>query len=222
MLDTLMSFLAPHRCCGCGELPTLLCNNCKYYITSEPYVACVSCGNILAGSSGICKDCKVPYQRAWCVAERREQLQRLIGNYKFTNAHAAYKPLTDLIHDRLPELPPNVTVVPIPTVSSHIRQRGYDHMLLIAKRLGKLRNIPVDTNLQRITNTKQRDASARQRKEQAKVAFQCRASLDADRIYLLIDDVITTGVTVKYATQALLDAGASTVWVATISRQPLD
>jgi predicted amidophosphoribosyltransferase len=40
--------------------------------------------------------------------------------------------------------------------------------------------------------------------------------------YPLIDDVVTTGATVKYATQKLLDARASAAWIATITRRPLD
>jgi len=68
----------------------------------------------------------------------------------------------------------------------------------------------------------QRGAGRRTRTEQAKKAFQCATSLDPKAIYILVDDVITTGATVKYAAKTLLDAGASTVWVASISRQPLD
>jgi ComF family protein len=156
------------------------------------------------------------------VADRRDHLQRLIGNYKFTNARAAHRPLAELLDTNLPELPENTVIVPVPTVSSHIRERGYDHMLLIARRLSRLRRLPISTRLQRATSTKQRAAGRRQRTEQAKVAFICRDQLDPDLTYLLIDDVITTGATVKYAAQALLNAGAVNVWVASISRQPLD
>jgi ComF family protein len=172
--------------------------------------------------SGLCANCHLPYERGWCVAPRRDQLQRLINSFKFTNARAAYRPLADLLHDHLPELPSNVRIIPVPTVSAHIRQRGYDHMLLIARRLGRQRRLRVDTSLQRATSTMQRGAGKRQRTQQAKVAFTCSRPLDPDAIYLLIDDVVTTGATVKYAAQTLRDAGATTIWVASISRQPLD
>jgi competence protein ComFC len=95
-------------------------------------------------------------------------------------------------------------------------------MLLIAKRFARLRNLPVGMLLQRQTSTKQRDASARRRIEQAKVAFYSSKVLDTSSVYLVLDDVITTGATVKYASKVLLDAGAKEVWVASISRQPLD
>lgn len=222
MIDALLSYVAPHHCSGCDISGTLLCDNCKYDIISEPFLQCAACGKNTAGRNGLCSQCRVPYARAWCVSARRDQLQRLIGNFKFTNAKSAAAPLAELLHKHLPELPADTIIVPVPTANSHIRQRGYDHMLLVARRLGKLRQLPVDTSLIRVTDTKQRSASARQRDVNAKSAFACPSILDANAHYLLIDDVITTGATVKYATLALQDAGAKTVWVASISRQPLD
>ncbi len=222
MLDTLLSFVAPHHCCGCGKSGALLCDNCKYDITSEPFSLCVACGAGLSGVNGLCSRCRPPYQRAWCVAPRQDYLQRLIGNFKFTNTKAAYLPLTGLLDDTLPQLPATTKIVPVPTISAHIRQRGYDHTLLIAKRLGRLRRLPVDLSLRRATSAVQHGSGARQRTKQAKQAFVCTNTLDPDAIYLLVDDVVTTGATVKYAAKTLRDAGARQVWVATISRQPLD
>ncbi len=222
MIDSLLTFIAPHPCSGCGISGTLLCDNCKYDISSEPYSACVACGKGLAGIHGICGQCTVPYQRAWCVADRRDGLERLIDNYKFRNVKAAHKPLADLLEAHLPILPEGTVIVPVPTVSSHIRQRGYDHMLLIAKQLGRQRRLPVRSHLERATTTKQRSASRSLRITQAKAAFQARGSLDPELIYLLLDDVVTTGATMKYAAKTLQAAGAQNIWVAAISRQPLD
>lgn len=95
-------------------------------------------------------------------------------------------------------------------------------MLLIAQRFGRLRRLPLDTSLRRITNTKQRSASAKQRAINAKAAFAYQGMADPEAIYLLVDDVITTGATVRYAAKTLLDAGATEVWVASISHQPQD
>lgn len=222
MIDTLLSYIAPHHCSGCGESGTLLCHNCKYDIISEPYSACIACSTAIAGKQGLCKKCVVPYERAWCVAPRHDVLQRLIDDYKFANVKAASVPLASLLHEQLPELPVNVNVVPVPTISSHIRQRGYDHTLLVARRFAKQRHLTISTPLQRATSTMQRGANKRDRTKQAQSAFMCSESLDPKAIYLLLDDVVTTGATVKFATKTLIDAGAQTVWVVSISRQPLD
>lgn len=222
MLDTFLSIVAPHHCSGCGEIGTLLCHNCKYDIISEPYSACVACGTTITSKQGLCKKCRVPYEKAWCIAPRHDTIQRLIDGYKFSYQRTAYRSLAGLLHSGLPELPSGVVVVPIPTASSHIRQRGYDHTLLVARSFAKQRRLKLARPLTRVTDTMQRGANARQRTAQAKAAFMCHEPLDPEGVYLLVDDVVTTGATVKYAAKTLIDAGAGAVWVASISRQPLD
>jgi len=221
MLDTTLSFIAPHYCCGCDKIGGLLCDNCKYNIKSEPKMVCIVCGRP-AGRTWLCNTCRLPYERVWVVGERDGTLQRLIGLYKFERARSAYKALGDLLLETLPELPADTVIVPVPTTPGRIRERGYDHMLLIAKYIAKARDLRCEQLVYRKTNTKQRQATARQRATQAKQAFAVRDGVNEGTPYLLIDDVVTTGATIKYASYALRDAGAKHVWVAVIARQTLD
>lgn len=221
MIDRILSYIAPHLCCGCGKTGTILCDNCKYDIVIDKSLRCISCGVPLL-SLGVCNRCVVPYARAWCVGERSGVLQRVIGGFKFQNVYAAYKPLADLLLDTLDELPAETVVVPVPTTAGHIRERGYDHTALLARRVAKIRQLTSRSVLCRVTTTKQRDASRAQRIAQAKKAFAVRGYIDTTVPYLLIDDVVTTGATIHYAAKALRDAGAREVWVAVIARQPLD
>lgn len=217
-----MSFIAPHYCSGCGRIGSPLCDNCKYDIIDELKSVCLLCHKP-CGEAGVCNTCKVTCERAWCVGERAGILQRLVGLYKFERMRSAHKALGNLLIDKLPELPGDTIIVPVPTVASHIRERGYDHLALIAKYVakhgGRLAYRPV---LYRQTHTKQRQATAKQRELQAKSAFGVREALDSEPTYLLIDDVVTTGSTIKYAAKALRSAGAKHIWVAVIARQTLD
>jgi ComF family protein len=164
----------------------------------------------------------VTYDRAWCVGERSGVLQRLIGDFKFQNMYAAHHPLADLLNEKIDQLPDNTVVVPIPTVASHVRERGYDHTLLIAKQVARSRKLRVRRLLRRATTTKQREAGRTQRIAQAKAAFIVSGAIDSSVPYLLIDDIVTTGATVYYAAESLRRAGATQIWVAVIARQPLD
>jgi len=163
----------------------------------------------------------MPYEKVWVVSERDGPLQRLIGLYKFERARSAHKQLGDLLLDILPELPTSTVVVPVPTTPSRTRERGYDHMLLIAKYVARARGLKCQQLVCRQTNTKQRQSTAKKRDLQAKTAFAVRDKVDGDVPYLLVDDVITTGATIKYAAKALVDAGAKHVWVAVVARQAL-
>lgn len=49
-----------------------------------------------------------------------------------------------------------------------------------------------------------------------------RDKVNADTPYLIVDDVMTTGATIKYASRTLRDAGAKHIWVAIIARQTLN
>lgn len=218
MIDALLSYIAPHYCYGCHKIGTILCDNCKYDIISEPYGRCIVCERPCLPEN-LCSRCRPPYQRAWCVGERTDELERLITDFKFQRVKAAHKTLAELVHQTLPELPSQTIIVPVPTVNSHIRRRGYDHTRLIARHLARLRGLEQRSLLERVTNTAQLGTSRQTRLKQARRAFRATQTLDSDVPYLLLDDVMTTGATIKYAAKALRAAGATTIWVATVSRQ---
>jgi ComF family protein len=156
------------------------------------------------------------------VGERDGVLQRLIGLYKFERAKEAYKQLGELLLAALPDLPTDTVIVPIPTAPARIRERGYDHMLLIAKYVARKRGLKCQQIMGRKTNTKQRQANAKERQKQAEDAFYLKGDINTQIPYLIVDDVMTTGATMRCASQLLKDAGARHVWVAVIARQTLD
>ena len=75
--------------------------------------------------------------------------------------------------------------------------------------------------MSRKTTTTQLGANRKERITQAKEAFRSRA-IPEQTVYLLIDDIATTGATLQYAAKSLQEAGAQTIWVAALARQPLD
>ena len=216
----LSNLIAPHYCCSCGEIGSLLCENCKYDISLEPYAQCLQCRAPSSVATGLCGGCITPYSRAWCIGEKQGALEKLIDAHKFERAKDAYLTFADLLHDTLPILPEDIRIVPVPTIPVHIRRRGYDHTALFAKAFASKRHLTVATPLLRLTRDTQRGATKAERHKQAARAFASE-HLDGG-IYLLLDDVYTTGATVEYAAKALRDAGADDVWVAVIARQPLE
>lgn len=221
MLDDMLAIFAPHYCSGCGKQGGLLCGNCKYDIINDMQDGCVVC-RAPAPDTGICQKCRTTYDRAWLVGPREGALQRLIGLYKFERARAGYKALADLLDATIPQLPTNAVIVAVPTLPSHIRQRGYDHMHLIARRFAKRRGLSLVRPLSRVNATVQRHATAKVRRQQAEHAFGVQLNINGDVPYVLIDDVMTTGATIEFAAAALRQAGARQVWVVVIARQTLD
>jgi ComF family protein len=223
MIDELLQIVAPHHCYGCLKTGSVLCTDCKYNIVSEPFSGCIVCQKP-TGASGVCSGCKTSFGRAWCVTARVDTIEQLLNGYKFEREKSSYKILADILNEHLPDLShQDIVVVPIPTVSQHVRRRGYDHTRLIAQRFARLRNKKITTRLLRRKNAAtQLGASRKNRIAQAKIAFTVEGGVSREKIYLLIDDIATTGSTLEYAARALKEAGALHVWVAVIARQPLD
>lgn len=217
---SLIDLIIPHYCCSCGTIGSILCEYCKYDTIYEKYDRCVVCLGLARPGSNLCSTCKVPFSRAWCTGERSGPLLGLINAYKFDRVRAACAILVDLIDETLPDLPRDVTVVPVPTIARHIRQRGYGHIEKIARRVATRRGYRYQEVLRRKTNSVQHGASRRDREQQAAQAFEITRVTPG--VYMLIDDVYTTGATLKYAAKALLEAGATEVWVVVLSRQPLE
>ena len=219
MKKSLFDLIAPHYCCSCGEIGRILCDYCKNDIVAEPYSACIACGN-LATNLGICKDCETVFSRAWCVGERTDALKDLINLYKFERARAAYTVITEMLDEVVAQLPDETIVTSVPTIAAHVRQRGFDHAQLIAREFARRRKIPYQPTVRRASNLVQHGATRAKRQKQAARAFTCEPVRSG--VYLLVDDIFTTGATANYASQALLDAGATEVWLAIGARQPFD
>ena len=219
MIDRLLSLIAPHYCCGCGEVGVKLCDCCKNDILEDTPSICIFCRKLVKNAN-LCSNHQLPYSAGYLVGFRDGPLLKLIDDYKFNRAKESAKVIAELIISRLPAIYGDIVIVPIPTTPHNVRVRGYDHMLLIARYLSRQSGWSVEPVLTRQNNITQHYAkSAAQRKEQAKSFFRVKRELSTDKIYLLIDDILTTGSTVQAAARCLREAGADNVIVAVAAIQ---
>lgn len=220
MLDALFSTVAPHPCCSCVALGSLLCHRCEDNIVNDFFMTCLHCAAPTPG--GVCAHHRLPYLAAWHMGARDGVLRTLIDEYKFRYRREAAGILANIMHRSAPALPDNAIIVPIPTHRTHVRERGFDHALLLAKKFARRRRMPVQQLLRRETSTVQRASTKKVRLQQARHAFSVKGVLDSAPTYVLLDDVVTTGATVNAAARELRQAGAKHVWVFAMCRQPLD
>lgn len=109
-------------------------------------------------------------------------------------------------------LPDDVTVVPVPCSNESFARRGWNHMDLVAKFLKK----PVLNLIMRSdNNVQQKKLSKEERAANAAREFVLNKSLaektDKNIHLYIIDDVLTTGSTVKACIKLLKDAGFTEV-----------
>lgn len=109
--------------------------------------------------------------------------------------------------------------VPIPLSSARGRERGYNQSAILARAIGRRLSMPVRHSLRRVRDTQAQhtlDAPARRRNMED--AFAVKGHVIGS--IMLVDDVITSGETVRAAARALLDAGAHRVVAVALGRTP--
>ena len=193
------NLLAPHSCRGCGKIGAPICNCCKNYIITHHQKTSL---------------------HIFAIGMRQGIIKQAIYDLKYSSTRALAKPLAEILEQILPQINGPVSVIPLPTISRHIRRRGLDHTKLIAKNLARLRpNWKVENLIVRNQNTVQVGSSRKKRLTQANQAYIIKpnAKFDPSTTYLLFDDVWTTGASIKAAKKKLREVGAKKIKVAVLA-----
>ena len=110
-------------------------------------------------------------------------------------------------------------IIPIPLSKSRRRKRGYNQAELLAKEIGRIMDIPVDTGslIRRKNTVPQKIMDARGRRKNLQHAFVWKGQRLRGGNVLLIDDIYTTGSTIDAAAKTVKLAGAEKVYFLTVS-----
>lgn len=111
-------------------------------------------------------------------------------------------------------------IVPVPMHEARLRQRGFNQSVELARGLAKRhRTALVCSALSRSKNTPpQAGLSRKDRQSNLQGAFRASGRRMAGKNVLLVDDVYTTGATVKACVSAIRKAGADGVSVLVLAR----
>ena len=150
-------------------------------------------------------------------------MRQAIHQLKYGNLKALATPLAQLLNDYLLTSPvPGEVLVPVPLHHKRLRERGYNQSHLLAKKLGRLADLPVaDDGLtrRRATPPQARTQNVAERRNNVASAFACDDQRLRGKPVLLIDDVVTTGATLNACAAALKATGATSVWALTLARE---
>jgi ComF family protein len=230
----LLDLLFPPLCHLCknfipeaGEL--FICATCLREISFLVSPLCSSCGTPFATEDGrdhICGPCLKLAPPYVCRSATRYSgpIQDLIHSFKYSHRVHLDRPLGLLLAQQLApfraELEPEL-IVPVPLHRKRLRQRGYNQSQLLAEVLGKAWRLPVEVgNLRRVRWTEpQTNLDAVERRSNVVGAFEVnRAQRLAEKRVLLVDDVFTTGSTIRACAEALREAGVTEVLAVTVAR----
>jgi len=244
-MDALGCALLPASCALCGSLlPHLssvpICDVCWTEFPVQSGDLCARCGDPLdvesnRSSSGLCRACRLappPFVRAVAYGPYQDRMRAAIHVLKYGRLHGAARRLGRMLAHAIAQLadeaPGEMLVVPVPLHRSKYAERGFNQARsLAAAALEVLRKTHPEWRLKLASKTlmrlrateSQAGLNPRQRRLNVRGAFVVS---DPEAVslkhVLVIDDIFTTGSTARAAAQALLQAGAASVRVATLAR----
>lgn len=227
------SFLPP-RCIKCGEVLSGddgLCAKCFNEINfiSEPY--CKKCGHPFErapdGKTRLCGNClkkkRTPFRLSRSAVHYDEASKNLILAFKFMdrtdNAKTLARWLMMAGRDIWKEGAD--VIIPVPLHYTRLLKRRYNQCGLLAAELHKLIGVNVDYNalVKHKSTRPQVEFSGHERIKNVRGVFSVK---HPDKIkgkhVVLIDDVMTTGSTLRECALALKAAGAKSVDTLTVAR----
>jgi predicted amidophosphoribosyltransferase len=232
-LQRALSLVYPDRCLVC-ETPVErsggLCAACWRETPFLTGLVCDACGVPLPGEepgAAVCDDCLAlprPWSRGRAALEYSGAGRRIVLSIKHADrldlVPAAARWMTRAGY---PVLAPGTLLVPVPVHWTRLLRRRYNQAAELSRALAHqtgLDHCP-DALIRTVRTAPQEGMTVEQRFAHLGAALAVhpkRAGLLKRRSVCLIDDVMTSGATLSYAAEALLEAGATQVCVLVLAR----
>lgn len=225
-LSALLNLLFPSKCPLCGNksdehLYNPFCARCWKGVERYSGHACNICGiPTVSAITTVCELClKTPpeFSKVLYYGIYNGVLKEAIHLLKFNKIKRLAIPL-GLILSELP-IPKAEGIVPVPLHPKRLHQRGFNQTAAISCFLSSKLKIPLMLHTLRKTKDTppQTNVTGKERFKNIKDAFDASEEIKGLDL-LLIDDVITTGATVRECAKALIKAGAKSVTVIALAR----
>ena len=217
--------VAGRRCQYCGAVLTgpddfPLCPGCRELLAPRVGGYCPDCGICYADPSApvysclVCRRSRPPWSALAFHGTYSGALRDLVHGHKFNHDHGLGRLLAHLVRqawDRHGLERPDC-IVPVPMTPLKVHSRGFNQSVELARMLGKLVGLPPLASGLRKTRDIMPQSSLGRAERQRNVVGAFAACADmSGRHALLVDDVMTTGATLRACAEACLAAGARRV-----------
>lgn len=214
------------RCQGCGAPVATgwLCPACLGRMPVQEGSYCPRCGEVRSGAAGpplVCGACRLdppPWEAVAFWGPYRGQVRQMLKRFKFQGDLGMTAVLGWMLAEavRRRGLAADV-VVPVPMRPAALAARGFNQSMELARALAGRMGWPVRHLLVKTRDTQQQARLSRAQRL-VNVAGAFEAQPVAGLRVALVDDIMTTGATARACAEALMAAGAQTVWCAVVAR----
>lgn len=230
--NIILDVLFPRTCVNCGKQGNYICNKCDLFL-SESLLICSICGNS-SPSGETHLNCLNKYSLNGLISiwDYEGLIKKLIYQVKYDGT-------TDIINEFMQKIlflmlkdknrffaflsflnQENVCITYVPMYIKRAKRRGFNQSAIIAQELGKYFNCPRIKLLNKITDTKkQTGLDKEERLQNVKESFGEARPLPKGRTsVLLVDDIFTTGATMKECCKILKQSGIKNIWGFTLAK----
>ena len=221
-LKQLRRSLMPGSCllCGSNSRDSLLCRPCTSDLPPLPVQRCPQCGEQTTHGErcGACLKDSPAFEKASAIFRYEFPVDRIIHAYKYGHQLAVAEWAAELIAQQINRDEYNL-LVPMPLHAARLRERGFNQSQEIARRIASKKNLPLDSHslIRNRPTAPQAELPMKERSRNVRGAFECTSDLSG-RSVLLIDDVMTTGATLREAARVIKLHGATRIDVAVVAR----
>ncbi|MCH5251850.1 MAG: ComF family protein [Lachnospiraceae bacterium] len=224
-----LDLLFPEKCPFCDEILNRkeegVCGVCRKNLPVVTEPSCKRCGKPISSvEEEYCTDCRgkdSPLSQGTALWIYTEQVKKAMADFKYEGCYTEGTFYArELYHYRGAKIlnwDPDL-IIPVPLYWRKRWFRGFNQAACIASELGRLLNIPVlEGALVRSRHTKpQKGLDDKQRRNNLKGAIQVNEKYEDEicrsRRVLLVDDIYTTGSTMRECASVLRKKGVKNVY----------
>ena len=239
LLSKLSALIIPHSCPLCSRMVDREGAICSACLSQIPYIdrqTCSICGNILGFDydpgeilNYTCGECRLhppPFKKSLSAAPYEGGMKKLLRKFKYDGKEFLGGEIASIIFDRCKEMISGNNFDIMTGVPLHIKalkKRGFDQSFILAEHIGGMSGLSQTPEIiVRIRDTaSQTHLRRRERIENVKGAFRLAenaAAIIKGKKILLVDDVSTTGGTIRECAKTLMKGGAKEVSAITAAR----
>ncbi|MEI6533008.1 MAG: phosphoribosyltransferase family protein [Candidatus Roizmanbacteria bacterium] len=225
----MIDILFPSLCLGCGKLGSYICLSCEASLVVYDRQKCIYCH----------EDSYLGFTHPQCVKHEgidgvfsvfmyNNTLKRVIKNIKYRFVSDAFSDVFRLLTlNRVEDLlclcrlVKNLSLQPVPLHKQKQKQRGFNQTIYVSEYLSTHLNLPIIEQVERVRYTlpQAQIHNLSQRYKNMIKAFSIKnKEMVARKNILIIDDVITSGNTIKSVAKVLKKAGANKVFAFSLAR----
>lgn len=225
-IDSFLEFVYPSCCLNCNkyiEQPgELICPDCWDKINTLDHVFCGNCEHPLFGNLA-CSNCdEQDTMPILALGQYTDPLNVLIRHFKYRNFQRLGSILAEKLmanHSIMLNKLEIDIIIPIPLHGYRYKMRGYNQSLILADTIGKRLGVPVIINalIKTKHNKYQKSLDPIHRDKNVENVYKIGDDEIENKKIMLVDDVITTGATLREAKKVLHKAKGNVILAAVIA-----